>query len=310
MITAALPCDFLPFEVLRASGIHPFVIPCTSAHMAAFQSHADVIIAPVRCCAPQIHNNAIQKISVDAIPDEYGDTALNGWKTLLGTILKKIHGKSTELPESLLRAAATEYSSLRRLVRGIALLRRERPGVLSNADLRIIFSSSLSLLPEMIIPKLSLLLDALNGFPSHAREGSIPALVYGRCFSNESLLDDLEKEGFIIVEDDTCGGRRSFDLSYNTESAYLYDEIINAFSFRPFCPCLRSAASRFELLYRLAASYGIGTVIFIDDGDCPARTSHISSMRPRLMRLGIDPLLLSPENAVLEARRYVELASR
>lgn len=310
MLMAGLPCDFLPFEILRACGIHPFVIPPGFGHYLEFQAMADVIIASARCCALAAGNHAIQKITVAEIPADYGDSSLSSWKTLIGDVLAEIKGKAVEIPHAALRASAEQYSSIRRLVRGINLLRREKNDALSNEELSIIFSAALALPPEMMVPKLSMILDALNECTSKSRGTGIPTLVYGQCRTDGKLFDNLEQVGFLIAEDDTCGGRRSFDLSYNTSAEYLFDEIINAFSFRPFCPCLRGAASRFELLYMLAGSYGIETVIFIDDETCPARTSHIEFMRPRLMRLGIDPLLLHPENPLEEARRYVKLASR
>ncbi len=311
MMTACMPCDFLPFEILRACGIHPFIMPPGFDHHPEFHTILDAIITPKSCCfALSNRNNIIPAIIIDAIPATYGDNSLHEWKTLLGNILSTLKGKDFEIPVAELRSSAGKYATLRRLVRGITLLRREKPDALSNADLEVIFSSALAFPPGMIAPKLSSLLDALNDYSSRFEGTPIPALIYGRCRNRGVSPDDLEKEGFLIVEDDICGGRRSFDLSYNTGADYLYDEIINAFSFRPFCPCLRSATSRFELLYMLAGSYGIETVIFIDDNSCPTRASHIDFMRRRLMRFGIDHLVLHPENPIDEARRYVDLASR
>ncbi len=310
MILAGMPCDFLPFEILHACGIYPFIIPPGLKPRADFRINPDIIIAPARCCALPDSNSAIQKIIVDDIPQKHGDNSLHAWKTLIDDILAKIKGKAVAISRDELRASSEKYAILRRLIRGIVLMRREKPDALPHVNLEVIFSVSLALPPELITEKLSSLLDALNDYPSRAYGNPIPALVYGRCRNQAMHFDDLEKAGFLIVEDDICGGRRSFDLSYNTTSEHLLDEIINAFSFRPFCPCLRSAASRFELLYMLIGSYGVETVIFIDDGACPARASHFAFMRPRLMRLGIDPLLLHPDSLIEDAQRYVEFASR
>lgn len=310
MVMACMSCDFLPFEILHACGIHPFIFPHGLEQFTNLQIVPDVVIAPKRCCALTNVNNTIPIITVDDIPAEYGDSSLHAWNTLIADVLEKIKGKPFEISPEELRLSAERYAALRRLVRGITLLRREKPDALSNEELQAVFSASLIFPPEMATLKLSQLLDALNDYSFQSQGNPIPALVYGRCYNEGTLLNDLEKAGFLVAEDDTCCGRRCFDLSYNTASENLLDEIINAFSFRPFCPCLRNAASRFELLYMLAGSFGIETVIFIDDGFCPSRTAHIEFMRPRLMRLGIDPLLLHPENALSEAKKYVNLASR
>ncbi len=312
-IIACLPCDFLPFEILRSQGIHPFVLPSLYRdNPHAEELPLDAVIAPERCFAALRGHKTAVTIAVREIPEGYGDASLAPWKALIADIVHTIKGDGiTCFSNEALRDEAKRISALRRLVRGISLVRREKPDALSNAECGTIFEAALALPPEVAIPKLSGLLDALNDFVSSWKcAHAIPAMAFGCLRGNWKVLDALEREGFLIAEDDCCSGRRSFDLSYNIEHEHLFNEIVSAFSFRPFCPCLRSASSRFELLYRLAGSYGIETVILFDDAGCPARSSHIARMRPMLMRLGIDPLVLSFEHAVEEARRYIEYASR
>jgi hypothetical protein len=62
----------------------------------------------------------------------------------------------------------------------------------------------------LAIPKLSSLLNAQNEFTS-SLDGAhaIPSMGFGCLRGNWDVFDALEREGFLIVEDDCCGGRRS-----------------------------------------------------------------------------------------------------
>jgi benzoyl-CoA reductase/2-hydroxyglutaryl-CoA dehydratase subunit BcrC/BadD/HgdB len=119
------------------------------------------------------------------------------------------------------------------------------------------------------------------------------------------VLDEIEEAGCLIVEDDACGGRRQFDMSYNHESPDLLGEILDAFSYRPRCPSVRPVGERIELFYSMVKSHGIEMVIFIEDLCCPSRQRDIENLRIRLMRSGVDPMVVSSKDAVVKIRDYV-----
>lgn len=313
-VVACFSCDFLPFEILSAFNIYPYVQPRhlyeSSALGVSLPASVDVYVKPETCCRSFNINWTGKTLSIPSFPAEYGEASLAQWKTILDDVIHNITGVTNYKPDQEILAAHVEkFNTIRRMVRGIASLRVATPSLLTNADLRLIFDAALCLPFDILYGQLEKILDALNSMADSSSAKGIPSMVYGRCAENPALLDMLETTGFTVVEDDTCCGRRSFDLSHNSSSHDLYHEILNAFSFRPFCPCLRSAASRFELLYRLAGSYGIETVILVEDDSCPARTSQIDELRVRLMRAGMDPLVVTPEGAENAAKRYIELAS-
>ncbi|MBP7582476.1 MAG: 2-hydroxyacyl-CoA dehydratase [Spirochaetes bacterium] len=304
-IIAGFSCDFLPFEIVSAAGIFPYVIP-----EGEVPTTTDAIVVPAACRRFSEKNVSVPVISVPLSATGYGETALPQWEQIMVDCIERITGARPRRPDPVVLAECTErYNSLRRLVRGIASLRREKPSLLSNRDLQVMFDAALCLPPDTVINHLKAILDALNTTEPSTPSQGLPAMVYGSFSVNQELFDKLEDTGFLVVEDDTCRGRRSFDMSHDTSSPDLYREILHAHSFRPFCPCMRGVTERFELLYRLAASYGIETVILIDDDSCPAWKGQIGRMRVRLMRAGLDPLVVTPANAVETARRYIELAS-
>ncbi len=313
----AFPCDFLPFEILSAHGITPLIVPnflnkdCSPGFPSQIENTADVYAFPAQCrhfkdCLP-----GVKTLPVENIPPEPGEPSIGAWKSTLASFLKNVKNASiSSIPDpTALRKAAEMYNTLRRVIRGIAALRAEKPKSMAQSQLFTIFQGGLSLPFEVVYPFLTGILEALLNAPTDRPPFGLPTMISGCCASGHDILDALEALGFYILEDDICGGRRSFDLSHNTESAELHEEIIRAFSFRPLCPCLRSPRDRFELLYRLAGSYGIETIIMFDEGKCHARQSHIAETRVRLMRNGIDPLVLTDYNAIEEAQSYIRNAS-
>ena len=85
----------------------------------------------------------------------------------------------------------------------------------------------------------------------------------------------------------------------------LYHEILDAFSYRPRCPSVRTFEERAALLYSMIKSRGIEMVIFIEDLCCPARRRDIDAWRVRLRRAGVDPLVVTTGDAAEKIREYV-----
>lgn len=310
LIYALLPCDFIPFEILRAFGIQACVMTKELEPILQKEPFADVIIAPQHCYRA-ILNSRIKKINIQSIPQEYGETSIPLWKEFIFNIIAQIKNESVDSPQlEKLHQSSTMYSTLRRLVRGITFLRKDKPALLSNQQLKKIFSHALAMPPEHSISKLSMILENLNEIRVERTSNAISALVFAPFNFDWIIFDELEKLGFILVEDDSCCGRRSFDLSYNCDSESLLGEIIYTFSFKSMCPCLRNISDRFELLYKMLAPFEIETAILFTDEICKARAHHIEFMRPKLMRMGIDPLVLNFQSFKEDARKYIEYALR
>ena len=126
-------------------------------------------------------------------------------------------------------------------------------------------------------------------------------------FSPAELAGNIESLGINVAEDDSCAGRRCFDLSTNAESDYLFYELLDSYSYRPLTPCMRTQEERYELLYKLLRNHGIETVIFVEDAGCGLSSAHIDYLRVRMMRDGIDPLVITPVNCAEKIRGYLEV---
>ena len=312
-----LACDMLPVEVLSAFDIVPVQMPAVFMHDHTICREAasryaesfklyDYLIFSKKCChrIPAENSLGVPCLYFDN-PSGYGEEASIALHHSLDELLREIGINLSDLDAVRLAEVTEKYNALRRLVRGICSMRKSKPGLISQDDLFVVFEAAQCLPPDVIIAQLASLLERMNSENSVKSDG-IASLLYGGIIGDGKLLDEIEDAGCLIAEDDLCNGRRQFDLSYNVNSPHLYYEILDSFSYRPLCSSVRPVEERFELLYRLLKNYGIETVIFLSDSDCPCRTEQIGYLRVKLMRQGIDPLVINAADAVALVADYVK----
>jgi len=310
-IIAGYSCDIFPVEVLAACGVTPLKLPsvlrngpCMEGAMAGLPRGVyDLIIVPEQCACAGLYVTGISPVYTFGFSGGWGEDASVAIHDSLAVLLNEIGLDIKKIDIERLKAVTGEYNDLRRTIRGIASVRKEKPDLLSNADLGVLFESMV-LPPSRVRPFLAAVLDALNRTKSDYEGQGATALVYYCLMDDASLLDDIEEAGCVIAEDDSCSGRRQYDISLNASSDYLFYELLDAYSFRPYCPSVRPGSERYELLYRLLGERGIDFVVFFDDG-CQARRRDIDFLRIRLMRLGIDPIVVDRRNAVTAVKDYL-----
>lgn len=188
------------------------------------------------------------------------------------------------------------FETLRRSVRKITSLSSERKGILSAEEMDLIFEASAIFPPELSLTLITPLLNELQNFQPQQREYKAKALIYGARKIPPEIISFIEQKCIDVVEDDTCCGRRLFDISLNAESEFIFYELLDAYSYRPMSPCIRPVEERYELLYKLLRNYGINLLIFFIDDSCGLAAEAISYLRIRCMRDGIDPLVINREN--------------
>lgn len=317
MKVAALTCDILPAELVSCLGLLPLRLPsfitgrCVAEGIPAFSNVADTydcLVIPDGCAGRAFAAAAGVPVHGFAYPAGWGEASRRLMEAALENLLRDegLPGLSA-LDRDRLRAATIEYNALRRLARGIASVRREKPDCLSCADLAVVFEAAVVFPPAVAAPHLAAVLEALNRAASDGAGGLVPSLVYASFAGEAALFDAIEDAGCLVAEDDTCGGRRELDMSYNHEAPDLVGEILDAFSYRPRCPSIRPLEERVELFYSMVKNHGIEAVIIIEDLCCPARTRDIEALRVRLMRTGVDPLVVTSSNAAEKVREYVKL---
>jgi hypothetical protein len=314
-LMAGLTCDMLPAEITASLGFVPVRIPslitgrCTAAGISALHKIDgiyDCVVVPRGCAGRDSMPDLNIPLHEFLCPPGWGDEARRIMETALDELLLRAGCTGISGIDSVqLRDVTNGYNAHRRLVRGITTVRRDKPDLLSCRDLAIVHEAAQVFPPSVVAGHLATILDILNTTESGRYDCMVPALVYASFTGNAAVLDEIEEAGCLIVEDDACGGRRQFDMSYNHESPDLLGEILDAFSYRPRCPSVRPVGERIELFYSMLKSHGIELVIFIEDFCCPARQRDIESLRIRLMRSGVDPMVVSSKDAVVKIRDYV-----
>jgi len=230
-------------------------------------------------------------------PCGYGEDAavqLHNETAAMLNSLFQIDIKGIDISE--LQKRTSVFETLRRSIRSITSLCQERKGILSTEELDLVFEASVIFPPDFALTLILPLLDEIRNFQPQQKEYKAKALIYGARKIPAHIIDFIENSGIDIVEDDTCRGRRLFDISLNAESEYIFYELLDAYSYRPMSPCTRRVEERYELLYKLLRNYGINLLIFYMDDLCGLTSEAISYLRIRCMRDGIDPLVIDKEN--------------
>ncbi|MCL1833130.1 MAG: 2-hydroxyacyl-CoA dehydratase family protein [Leptospirales bacterium] len=295
----ASPYYFIPPEINAAFNIVTLKIPefmlSQNSRLDRLHSIFDAIVISDREC---FCNKDIKSIEhyIFRTPEGFGEdaaVALHNEIALMLNTLFSIEIKSINI-ESLQRETAV-YENLRRSIRNISSIRAEKR-VLSNDELALIFETALTLPAELAIQYINPVLDPIKTPDTKDEDIRIRSLLYGKKNIPDHIADHIERIGISIAEDDLCTGRRSFDISLNAESEYIFYELLDAYSYRSLFPCLRPVNERYELIYKLLRNYQIDCVIFYKDEDCHDLNRDIDYLRIKMMRDGIDPLVIGKDN--------------
>ena len=302
-----LSCDMVPLEILGSFNCLPLRLPrhlisegCIVKDFALCKDQLgqyDTILVPQTCCNKDTDNGGLP-LQYFQNPIGYGNEHGEMLHNELSILIKTLCDKSIkDIDSSKLKKTTEEYNNIRRLVRGIAAVRAVKPDLLSNVDLFTIFDAASVLPPKATIDFLANIMNKMIEADETSNLYSTGVLLYGCQIKDPSLIDSIEESGCIVTEDDICNGRRQFDLSFNADSELLYYEILDAYSYKPLCPSIRPGEERYELFYKLLKNHGIDLVVFLENNTCSARMRDIDFLRKKLMRLGVDPIVVNEENA-------------
>lgn len=306
------PIFFVPPEINSAFNIVTLKIPEFILNSPdrdnRLKSICDAVILPGRenLCGSSFISGGEYIFST---PSGFGeDAAVNLHNELLAMLKNLFNIDLKTIDIQNLQKKTAIYEKLRRTVRSIASIRWEKPQMLSNTSLSLIFETALILPPEIALDYILPLADRMRSADSSAEDKKLKVMIYGGRKIPYKIADEIEARGILIAEDDSCTGRRLFDISLNPESEYIFYELLDAYSYRPMTPCTRGVHERYELLYRLLRNYGIEAVIFFRDGECRDSMRDIDFLRIRLMRDGIDPVIIERHNYREVIDDYLKIA--
>ncbi len=314
---AGFSCEILPFEIIHSFGIQPLTIPLAYSQKCCsgggeYADMFDVLIYPRRCSClsgpdKETRNEKGVPLYLYDTFSGYGRDASIALHESTGKMLKSLFNFDIkDIDIKNLAGSVTIYNELKSLVRGILELRKKNPAAISNNDLYAVLDAAFSLPPEIVKEYLLNIFKTLKASGESGTGFRVNVLVYSSRYGAGKLLDEIEDAGCHVYEDDLCGGRRRFDLSYNASSEYLYYEILDSFSYGPLCPSIRDVNERSELLYKMIKKHGIDAVIFIKDSCCPAREEQIEDLRIMLMRSCVDAVVVTAENCLDCVKDYAE----
>ncbi len=233
----------------------------------------------------------------DAAVAIHNETALL-LNNLFNIDLKKIDIKT-------LQKKTQEYEALRKTLRGICSARNSSPSILTQSELALIFETALVFPPETALEYITPIFNLCKDNTQNEDNTPLRAMLFSCDPFDGKTADLIEDEGIIIAEDDSQTGRRCFDISLNYESDYIFYELLDAYSYRPLAPCLRSPKERHELLYKLLRNYSIELVIFLKSEKHAISDEIINYLKIKSMRNGIDVIVSTVQESSDKVRDYL-----
>ncbi len=308
---AAWRLETIPPELAAAFNVISLKIPTFLKDQeiigSGYSSIADVFITPAGECSCTGFMLPHVPLFKYKMPAGYGEDAA-----------VSIHNETARLLDSMfnldiktiniekLQEKTGIYEKLRRTVRGICAAKNAAPGLITNKELAVIFEAALIYPPETACSLIEPLLHILKEEEMEGGESALKAMIFSCDHFPAMTADLIENEGIIIAEDDTPGGRRCFDISLDHESDYIFYELLDAYSYKPYAPCIRTSEERYDLLYKLLKNYGIEVVIFLKSREHSLSENLIDYLRIKSMRNGIDVISGFPEEFPERGADYIK----
>ncbi len=307
-------CDSVPYELFAAHGfvvsklprwvLNAFYIPDSEivAQAIKYCSLADLLIVPEKC--NNIPKELTHTLNIHTIPlyEGFAEDAVVDLHTVVCSILQRL-GVAQEYPNNgALQQAVVIYEDIRKIMRTLTTM---YAGAFTNEELQLLCDAAFTLVPEQSVELLHQLYSAIesSGFSGDELKNKI--LFYSD-YRDGRLFDEIYNLGGVIAEDDSCNGRRQFDISCHTSSQNMYYEILYAYSFKSWCPGLRKVSDRIELIYKALPNYDI-TLVVLMQSHLNSRNLHIQNIYEQCLLQGTDAIILTPDSAVSQFKVYVAL---
>lgn len=305
-------CDIVPYEVFTAHGFVVSKLPrwvMTALQMpksslytkaVAYCSLADVLIVPQHCTV--IPQEVLQQLPVRSVPryEGFAEDAVVSLHTILWSLLQDLGAEQEYPDDEKLQQAVLVYEEIRKIMRVLTTM---YAGAFTQSQLQLLCDAAFSLLPQQSVQLLGQLLNTLESSTHGISEPGKKALIYSD-FDNWDIFDMCKEYDIIIAEDDSCNGRRQFDISCHTSSQNMYYELLYAYSFKSWCPGMRKVQERSELIYKALPNYDI-TLVMFTRSFLNSRNEHLQSLYEQCLLQGTDSVILQPDSFIHQFKNYI-----
>lgn len=316
-------CPYVPIEIISAAGALPVwvlgnteTIVAAGAHIQSYYcrymrnlldqglrgvyDYLDGIVVP-RACDTM---NSFYEHWVRYIATPYkwflqhpfvtnNRYALTYWTTELAAFTKSLEEfTGSQISDDALRAAINIYNTNRSLLRRLHDLQRSSQVPIAGTETLYVLVSGLTMPVE---EHNKLLQDLLRELPKRreAHKGKHRLMLIRGCLAEDvmPLLQEMEKLGGIIVNDETCTGTERFSKDISTEGdplsaiALRYLGGVHSAEYSPMEPL-------FEHVLRTAKDYRIQGAIFVLEKYCDPYCMAYPDLRRALEKQGIPSLLI------------------
>ncbi len=305
-------CDSVLYEVCAAHGLVVSKLPrwvMTSlrtpdsllyANALEYCRLADLLVVPQHCTI--IPHDVLQQLPVHTIPhyEGFAEDGVVSLHTIVYSLLQ-CTGVTQEYPdEEKLQQAVVVYEEIRKIMRSLTTM---YAGAFTQGQLQLLCDAAFTLLPQQSVELLQQLYHTVESTHCSVDEKVSKMLIYSD-FSDWDIYDNLQEYDAVIAQDDSCNGRRQFDISCHTSSQNMYYELLYAYSFKSWCPGMRKASERCELVYKALPNYDITRVVCIQSF-LQSRNDHLHAIYEQCVLQGTDAVIVHPESIIPQFKEYI-----
>jgi benzoyl-CoA reductase/2-hydroxyglutaryl-CoA dehydratase subunit BcrC/BadD/HgdB len=314
-------CSYTPLEILLAAGLQPYrIIPSPGKSITSADGYIDRNYCPyVRTCLGEALEGRYKFLdgvifvnSCDAMRRLYDVWRYNVGKNFIRLLdlprtdtaeainyfrerLEVLTGETgalfkVEVTDAALTKSTEEMNAVRRGLRQLYTLNRERGFPLTAAHLHTVVRASTSLpwdafrkLLERLTDELPVLIAASDKRPR--------LLITGSVMDNPHILELIDECGARVVADDLCTGTRQF-WDVVESSADPLTDLSRHYLTRTPCPRMTNTGKRFDHILRLVDEYKVDGIVFYTMKFCDPFLFDVPILKTRLERKGIPLLLL------------------
>jgi benzoyl-CoA reductase/2-hydroxyglutaryl-CoA dehydratase subunit BcrC/BadD/HgdB len=314
-------CSYTPVEILLAAGLYPCrIVPGPGQAMTRADTCIDRNLCPyVRTCLGEALEGDYKHLaglvvvnSCDAmrrlydawryyvggdfhhlldLPRIVSDDAAAYYGECLRRLVADIEKRfNVRITGAALAGAIAAQNRLRRLLRRLYELNRDRGLPLTAVQLQGVVRASTLLPPDVVTRPLEGLLAEIEGAAGVLSEGP-RVVVTGSILENPLILELIEGCGVRVGSDDLCNGTRHFWETVAPDSDPL-TALARHYLNRTPCPRMKDATKRFEHVFDMVDAFRADGVIFYTLKFCDNFLYDIPLLRERLEAQSIPSLTL------------------
>ncbi len=321
-------CSYTPVEIFHSFGIHtarfistPKEIHKADIHLQSYSCNyarnaleaflsdeydfVDAVIFPQCCDTLQSLSDIFEvnelgnKVYHIPLPLTFDSEAARKYtQAVLSELFQNLeHQQGIDYaPKNLLNSISL-YARLNASVSALYDLQGQKPGILSSRQLHQVARAAMTMPVEKAIKLLEQLAQELEEAPFEGSDSRSRLFISGSNLDSAKIMGLIDQLGGVVVDDDLCFGRRTFEPKSNAGGEPL-QVLIENYASRINCPCRHTEQDRrINAVIKRGRRCNVNGFIFLLQKFCEPHYFDYPRFKNKLKEAGIPTTLIELESS-------------